>query len=234
MKTTHYIYALLAIIGMSACDSSSLDYIPEEDTYFGEDTAGNENWDIDYDTEVQQRVSVSKTVTDYALNIEIWSEMPEILDAQNVPGSGCRLSVVNSCRTPGGIFFIFPAIGNGGKADFVDSFHVRTHVERFHDFVRPRDVPASLPVRISAAGLLRGKIFVAFCFVVIKENRTSGIAALNRVRERVFGACADAVPEIRVLVNADICRSRVGLSVYGFIDSADDILIRAQHCGFRF
>ena len=79
MKTTHYIYALLAIIGMSACDSSSLDYIPEEDTYFGEDTAGNENWDIDYDTEVQQRVSVSKTVTDYALNIEIWSEMPEIL-----------------------------------------------------------------------------------------------------------------------------------------------------------
>lgn len=80
MKTTHYIYALLAIIGMSACDSSSLDYIPEEDTYFGEDTAGNENWDIDYDTEVQQRVSVSKTVTDYALNIEIWSEMPEILE----------------------------------------------------------------------------------------------------------------------------------------------------------
>lgn len=43
-------------------------------------SAGNGNWDIDYGTEVRQRVSVSKTVADYALNIEIWSDMPEVLE----------------------------------------------------------------------------------------------------------------------------------------------------------
>lgn len=81
MKTLKYAMATLAIIGICACDSGSIDN-SYGDNYFEESTGGKESWEIDYEEEIPERVRLKETrmSDDYILRLELWSSLPEILE----------------------------------------------------------------------------------------------------------------------------------------------------------
>lgn len=81
MKTLKQVMAILAVIGVSACDSGSIDN-SYDDNYFEEETGGKESWGIDYEEEIPQRVRLKETrmPDEYILRLELWSSLPEILE----------------------------------------------------------------------------------------------------------------------------------------------------------
>lgn len=81
MKTLKYAMATLAIIGICACDSGSIDN-SYGDNYFEESTGGKESWEIDYEEEVPARVRLkeNRMPDNYILRLELWSSLPEILE----------------------------------------------------------------------------------------------------------------------------------------------------------
>ena len=73
--------AILTIIGVSSCDSGSIDNSYDDD-YFVEETDEKESWEIDYEEEIQERVRLKETrlPDDFILRLELWSSLPEILE----------------------------------------------------------------------------------------------------------------------------------------------------------
>ena len=81
MKTLKQVMAILAVIGVSACDGGSIDN-SYDDNYFEEETGGKESWEIDYEEEISERVMLKETrmPDDFILRLELWSSLPEILE----------------------------------------------------------------------------------------------------------------------------------------------------------
>lgn len=81
MKTLKHVMAILAVIGVSACDGGSIDN-SYDDNYFVEETDEKESWEIDYEEEIQERVRLKETrlPDDFILRLELWSSLPEILE----------------------------------------------------------------------------------------------------------------------------------------------------------